>query len=119
MKFQDFQASSMLEMADGTVLTACDQCRMTYAERIPPEAPPCETCRVLLQEENEEAAAVYMATRGQVITRGVDGVVTDISIPAICDVMDRYPGGIKDQWRCMSMVIKTFHSFLKEKRHES
>ena len=98
-------------------MTKCDQCRATYAERNPPEEPPCATCRVDLMPENHEALQIYMMTRNQLITAGM-GQIIDISIPAICDVMDRYPGGIKDQWKCLMKVRSAFHSF-KEKNNES
>ena len=61
--------------------------------------------------ENKQAADVYMATRGQMITAGMGGQVIDISIPAVKIVMDLYPGGIDDQWACLAKVRATFHHF--------
>lgn len=85
-----------------------------YAERYPPEEPPCDTCRVDLMPENRQAAEVYLITRNQVITAGM-GEPVDISIPAICNIMDRYPGGIKDQWKCLHKVRFAFHHFIDKK----
>lgn len=95
----------------------CDQCRAKRAKLDPPEEPPCDTCRVELMPENKEAVEVYMMTRNQIITTGM-GQAIDISIPAICNVMDRYPGGIKNQWRCLNKVRMAFHHFLKNEKKE-
>jgi len=83
-----------------------------YAKR-PNEEPPCETCRVDLLLENKQAAEVYMVTRSQFITAGM-GQVIDISIPAVKIIMDLYPGGISDQWKCLSKVRAAFHHFKPE-----
>jgi len=53
-----------------------------------------------------------MATRGQVITRGMEGVIVDISIPAIESVMRIY--GVKDKVDCLHKVRMAFYHFLKE-----
>jgi hypothetical protein len=82
------------------------------------EDPPCETCWVDLMPENRQAADVYMATRGQIITAGM-GQVIDISIPAIKIIMDLYPGGISDQWKCLSKVRVAFHHFKPTSESES
>lgn len=54
-----------------------------------------------------------MATRGQVITRGMDGVVTDISVPAIESAMRIR--GVDNQWDCLVKVQKLFHHVLAER----
>ena len=91
----------------------CDQCRAVKAKRDPPEKPPCDTCWVDLMPENADAAKIYMVTQGQTIAAGM-GQAIDISIPAIKIVMDLYPGGIKDQWKCLSKVRAAFHHFLEK-----
>lgn len=53
-----------------------------------------------------------MAARGQVITRGMDGVIVDISIPAIESAMRIF--NVKDQVDCLQKVMSTFYHFLKE-----
>lgn len=83
-----------------------------YAERKPPQEPPCEKCWVDLLPENREAAEIYMETRNQFITAGM-GQVVDISIPAIKIVMDLY--GIQDQKKCLHKVRAAFHHFMKDK----
>ena len=80
-----------------------------YAERTPPATPPCETCRVLLVEENEDAAQVFMTTRRQYIT-AEEGRVVDISIPAVKIAMDLYE--VKSQRDCLAKVRQAFFHFL-------
>lgn len=89
----------------------CKTCQQIYAERTPPQSPPCDKCKVELRSENEEVATVYMTTRRQVITVG-HGEVVDISIPAIMAVMDIH--SVKDKKHCMLKVINLFHHFLNE-----
>ena len=96
---------------NGTVLTKCDQCRAMYAERNPPQEPPCETCIVDLLPENRSAAEIYMICRNQVIVAGM-GQILDISIPAIKIVMDLY--NIQDQKKCLNKVRAVFYHFLKD-----
>ena len=91
----------------------CDQCEATYAERIPPGEPPCDGCRVDLLPQNKEAAEIYFVSRGQKIVAGMEGQTIDIDNNAIFGAMDRYPGGIKDQWRCLGKVRHAFNHFLE------
>jgi len=90
----------------------CEGCKEIYGARNPPEQPPCSTCRTELYPENEDAAQVYMATRGQVITRGMEGVIVDISIPAIESAMRIF--NVKDKVDCLQKVRRTFYAMLKE-----
>lgn len=53
-----------------------------------------------------------MAVRGQVITRGMEGVIVDISIPAIESAMRIF--NVKDQVDCLQKIRRTFYHFLKE-----
>ena len=62
--------------------------------------------------ENEEAAQVYMASRGQVITRGMERVIVDISIPAIESAMRIF--NVQEQADCLQKIRRTFYHFLKE-----
>lgn len=105
-------AVSSIELDDGRVLTKCDQCRQMYAERKPPETPPCGSCRVELREANEEAALVYSMTRRQYVT-AENGRIVDISIPAVKIAMDLF--GVVDQKDCLVKVIRLFHYFEKKK----
>ena len=115
MEFADDQTLSRIELIDGTFITKCEQCKQMYSDRNPPEDPPCKDCRVELMPENMEAAAVYRAVRGQVISmfNGERSVVVDINHHAIHLAMDRM--GITDQRSVFDKVVKCFHYFLKEK----
>lgn len=87
---------------------------MDYAERTPPD-PPCESCRVELVSENEDAAKVFMTVRGQVLTRfnGECDVVTDLNHLALWAAIDGY--GIKDRAGCFERVLKAWHTIQREK----
>jgi len=108
------QASPALTLEDGTVVTACDRCRETW-ERSKKE-PPCETCRVDLLEENEDAARIYRMIRGQVITRhnGKYDTIMDLNHLALWAAIDGY--GIKDRTGCFEKVLTVFHHFQNEDR---
>lgn len=109
MEFAASQASSRVELDDGTVLTKCDQCSSMHAERNPPTEPPCDTCRVELNEENAEAAKIYMICQRQVITAGEANEVIDLNYQTVKTMMDLY--GVKDQRSVFELVCKTFHHF--------
>jgi hypothetical protein len=83
---------------------------------MPPELPPCKSCRVELREDNEEAAEIYMTARRQYITAG-DGQVVDISIQAVKTLMDLY--GVRKQKECLLKIVRTFHHFNGEQADES
>jgi len=94
-------------------LPTCPECKELFAERKPPEAPPCESCRVELQVENEDAAHIYMLTRRQYIT-AEQGRVVDISIPAVKIAMDLYQ--VRNQRDCLMKVRNAFHYFMNAQR---
>ena len=97
-------------------MPTCPYCRQKSAERTPPGQPVivrnnkgelCESCRVELREENEDAAQVYMLTRRQYVT-AERGRVVDINIQAVKAVMDMI--GVDDQLDCLNRVRKLFHA---------
>lgn len=94
-------------------MTACEKCRMDHDGK----EPPCETCRVDLMEENEDAARIYMMVRRQCQTRwnGEQDMEIDLDFNAVFGLMDRYPGGIKDQWGILERVRRCFHHFARLK----
>lgn len=79
-----------------------------YADRNPPEEPPCDDCYVELMPENAEAVQIFPVVRNQVVTVG-DHVI-DINIPAVKTAMDLW--GIKDQKSCLNKIRAAFHYFL-------
>lgn len=82
-----------------------------YRRRTPPQDPPCRQCKVELLDENEDAARVYMLTRGQVVTAGM-GKAIDISIPAVKIAMDLY--GVTHQLECLNKVRRAFYRMLEK-----
>lgn len=58
-----------------------------------------------------------MVNQSQVITAGM-GQPIDINNLAIFETMDRYPGGIEDQWGCLQKVRACFHYFNKKEKPE-
>lgn len=58
-----------------------------------------------------------MVSRGQIIfaSGGMGPPQTiDIDNLAVFGAMDRYPGGISDQWKCLAKVRAAFHHFKPE-----
>lgn len=82
--------------------------------------PPCDTCRVFLDPENEDAAKIYLMVRNQTITRfnGQYDVPVGLDHNAVWNMIDHWPTKIKDPMECFSRVISTFHHFLKEERDD-
>ncbi len=118
MSFNDLQSAPDLILEDGTKSTVCDRCREIWGRS--KKEPPCESCRVELKWENEEAARIYQMIRMQCQTRwnGERDIEIDLDFNAVFGLMDRYPGGIKDQWEVFNKVRNLFHHFLNEKRGE-
>lgn len=89
-------------LADGRVLTRCDQCQQMYAERIPPGTPPCDNCRVEPKEENADALMIFFLVQNQFIM-GANGPI-DINHLAIHSAMDLYE--VKDRRECFKKVLR-------------
>ena len=89
----------------------CPGCKQIYAERKPPETPPCESCRVELKVTNEAAARIYRMVRGQVITRhnGKYDVIVDLNHLAVWAAIDAY--GVQNRTECFEKVLRLFYHF--------
>lgn len=59
--------------------------------------------------ENQDAAEIYLISRGQVITRGMDGMIFDIDNQAIESAMRMKE--VKNRWDCLIKVRRVFHHF--------
>lgn len=76
---------------------------------------PCETCRVILAEENFEAARIYNMIGGQVRTVGER--IIDLDHVALWQAIDRY--GVKNPVRVFEIVNSVFQHFLDKETDES
>ena len=88
-----------------------------YQNRVPPEKPPCETCRVPTVEENIDALVVFFKVQRQFIV-GAAGPI-DINHLAIHAAMELY--GIKDRRECFEKVLTLAAWWMKrisEERNE-
>jgi hypothetical protein len=81
-----------------------------YANRIPPASPPCDTCRVILLEENEEDAEVFMLIRGQIITAGQDNRPVDINLLSVKAIIDME----RHQRQQLLRIQNIWHHFNKQ-----
>lgn len=81
--------------------------------------PPCETCRVILLEENADAARIYQLTRGQIVTwfNGEVDKVVDLNHVALWQAIDHYK--VKEPVRVFELVNKVFHHFLAKERENA
>jgi hypothetical protein len=79
----------------------CPGCRDIYANRTPPEEPPCGDCKIELLQENVDAQAIFGLVRDQYIM-GFNGPI-GINQLAIHEAMNLYQ--IKDRQSCFEKVI--------------
>jgi len=86
----------------------CKGCMSMYGNRVPPETPPCESCRVELMPENHEAFNIYLTTRSQYIM-GYSGPVA-INQLAIWELIDRLK--VKDPVNVFNRVVRCGQVFL-------
>lgn len=96
----------------------CESCKLIYASRTPPEEPPCEEkCHaVVLKEENELIAYLYIVCRNHCITRwnGERDVEIDIDIRSIESAMRMRGVPAENQWEVFNRVRKLFFA-IKER----
>ncbi len=82
------------------------------SERIPPEDPPCDTCMVVLMDENRDAGTIFQVCRSQVIVAPMGGIV-DIDIATVIKIMDLYE--IRNKKTCLEKVRK-LHRICEQNR---
>lgn len=92
-----------------------------HSERKPPATPKCElgeSCRVELKVENEEAAQIYMMVRAQTINfwNGEQDIPIDLNHLALWKAIEKFPGGIKDEWGTFIKISRAWHSAQEKKR---
>jgi hypothetical protein len=79
----------------------CATCKSINAGMEPPQDPPCETCRPVTLEENEEAISLYSVVQNQWIM-GPGGPV-DINHVAVWEAIDRC--GAQDGSRTFRKIL--------------
>ena len=95
----------------------CEACRDIYNRRNPPQEPPCATCKVDLNPNNEDAAAIFQKVKNQVITIGMEGKPVALNYQSVKMVMDLY--GVKNQKDCFDKVVKVFSYYLLNREDEN
>ena len=98
-------------------------CTAMFAARNPPQEPCCDTCtderkRVELLPENEQAAKIFLMCRGQCECRwnGEQDIEIDLNHVALWKAIEKYPGGVKDEWGTFQKVNRAWHESQRKKR---
>lgn len=99
------------------------RCHAMYGLRDPPQEAPCDTCqdekkRVELLPGNEAASKLFMMVRSQCQIRwnGKQTVEIDLDHTALWKAIEKYPGGIKDEWGTFQSVSRAWHDSEKKRR---
>jgi len=94
-----------------------------FSHRKPPQEAPCDICtderkRVELLPENESAAKIFLMVRSQCETRwdGEKDIEIDLSHPALWKAIEKFPGGINNEWETFDMVMRAWHVAMQKKR---
>jgi hypothetical protein len=92
-------------------------------DRNPPQEPPCDTCqdekkRVELLPENEQAAKLFLMCRSQCQTRfnGERDLEIDLDHVALWKAIEKFPGGIQDEWETFGKISRAWHESQRKKR---
>ena len=83
-----------------------------FQERNPPQEPPCDTCRVELDRNNQEAVKIYNLVHGQVLLRfdGERDHIVDLNHLALWKMIEMYR--IKNPAEVFERIYRTFHELL-------
>ena len=99
------------------------RCKTMFGLRNPPQEAPCDTCtdekkRVILLPENDTAAKLFLFVRGQCQTRwtGERDIEIDIDHSALWKAIEKYPGGVKDEWETFTKISRAWHEAQQKKR---
>jgi hypothetical protein len=92
-----------------------------HSERKPPTTPICElgeSCRVELKVENEQAARIFQMVRSQCETRwnGEQDIEIDLHHPSLWKAIEKFPGGIQDEWSTFQRILRVWHTLQRLKR---
>ena len=94
-----------------------------FAARTPPEEAVCDRCtderkRVDLLQENEVAAKLFLFVRSQCQVRwnGEQDIEIDLDHVALWKAIEKFPGGIENEWGTFQKVNKAWHEAQQAKR---
>jgi hypothetical protein len=94
-----------------------------FEARNPPQEPVCDTCtderkRVELLPENDTAAKIFIMCRSQAECRwnGEQDVEIDLHHPSLWKAIEKFPGGVSDEWQTFNRVLHAWHSAQQLKR---
>ena len=94
-----------------------------YAARNPPEEAACDKCiderkSVILLPENEQAAKLFLMCRSQCECRwnGEQDIEIDLNHVALWKAIEKFPGGVKDEWSTFQRVSRAWHFSQQRKR---
>ncbi len=94
-----------------------------FAARNPPQEATCDICtderkRVELLPENEVAAKLYLFVRSQAETRwnGEQDIEIDLHHPSLWKAIEKFPGGIANEWEVFNRVNRAWHEATQAKR---
>jgi hypothetical protein len=73
-----------------------------YSERVPPQEPPCDTCKPQFCEENEVALQVYFTVQSQFIMSQAGPI--DINHLAVWKCIEEF--GVKNKKEVFEKVLK-------------
>ena len=61
--------------------------------------------------ENETVAQIFLLVRGQQEVRwnGERDVAVDVNHLAVWKAIEKYPGGIQDEWGTFNRIVNTWH----------
>ena len=100
-----------------------DRCKAMFGLRNPPQEAPCDTCqdekkRVELLSENEVAAKIFLMVRSQAECRwnGEQDIEIDLHHPSLWKAIEKFPGGISDEWGTFNRVLRAWHFSQQLKR---
>jgi len=73
---------------------------------------------VELLPENKAAATIFMIVRGQVLRafNGEYDVDVDLNHVALWKAIEKFPGGIRDEWGTFQKILRAWHMAQQLKR---
>lgn len=129
MRFVNIQSASSITLANGTVISKCDECRTTWKERnergvaggpICEAGEFCAAYPVELLQQNHITAQIYQRIKGQVIFyfNGEVSKEYDLNHIALWNMIDHWPEHISNKFEIFDLVLHCYHTFLRERQDD-